>query len=154
MTEPIGTRTIELTRVYAAPRQDVFALWTDAEHLARWWGPDGFTLSHAAFDPRPGGRWIFTMHGPDGTDFPNTVTYDDIVPGERLVYTHGEASDPDPTFTGVVTFDEVAGNTALSMRLVFESAAARDLVVEKYHADEGGAQTLGRLAALLETAVG
>ena len=69
---------------------------------------------------------------------------------ERLVFVHGEQGDPDPPFTFVVTFEEMAGKTVLSMRLVFENPEARDQVVDKYHAVEGGNQTLARLAALVE----
>ncbi|MDA8320811.1 MAG: SRPBCC domain-containing protein, partial [Actinomycetota bacterium] len=95
------------------------------------------------------GHWRFTMHGPDGADYPNHVTYREVEPDRRLVYVHGEAGDPDPSFTGVVTFEEMAGKTVLSLRLVFDSAQDRDLVAEKYQSVEGGEQTLGRLAALL-----
>jgi uncharacterized protein YndB with AHSA1/START domain len=143
-------RQVVLLRMFDAPPEDVFAYWTEQRHLEQWWGPEGFTVTVHAFDPRPGGRWTFTMRGPDGTEYPNSVRYDEIVSGERLVYTHGEPSDPDPPFTGVVTFDEMGGRTVLSMRLVFDSPDARDLVVEKYHAVEGGNQTLDRLARLLD----
>jgi uncharacterized protein YndB with AHSA1/START domain len=142
---------VVLTHLYEALPEEVFPLWLETEHLEKWWGPDGFTIRVKEFDPRPGGSWIFTMVGPDGAEFPNTIVYDEIVPNERLVYTHGTPMDPDPPFSGVVTFDAVADRTALSMRLVFESAEARDLVVEKYHAVEGGIQTLGRLADLVES---
>lgn len=143
-------RQLLFTRLLAAPPAEVFDRWVTREHLERWWGPDGFSLTVHEFDARPGGRWVFTMHGPDGTDFPNTIRYVELVPAERLVYVHGEETDADPMFTGVVTFDEVAGSTALSMRLVFASTADRDAVEERHHAAEGGAQTLGRLADLVE----
>lgn len=142
-------RQVLLGRLYEAPPEAVFPLWVRREHLERWWGPDGFTVSIDELDARPGGRWTFTLRGPDGTDHPNAVVYREVVAPERLVYVHGERTDPDPPFTAVVTFDGVGGRTALSMRLVFESAEARDHVVEKYHAVEGGSQTLARLAALL-----
>lgn len=136
-------------RMFDAPPQDVFAYWVEQHHLEQWWGPDGFTITVHDFDPRPGGLWRFTMRGPDGAEHPNTIRYEEIVPSERLVFTHGEASDRDPRFTTVVTFDEMDGRTVLSMRLVLASAQDRDLVVEKYHAVEGGNQTLGRLEALV-----
>lgn len=142
-------RQVLLTRMVEAPPEVVFPLWVGREHLEKWWGPDGFSITVDEFDVRPGGRWTFTMHGPDGTDYPNTIVYREVTPNGRLVYTHGEPTDPDPPFTGVVTFEEVGGNTALSMRLVFDSPDARDLVEDKYHAVEGGIQTLDRLAALV-----
>jgi uncharacterized protein YndB with AHSA1/START domain len=142
-------RQILLMRLYDAAPDVIFRYWVTAEHLEKWWGPDGFTISVDEFDPRPGGHWRFTMHGPDGADYPNHVTYREVEPDRRLVYVHGEAGDPDPSFTGVVTFEEMAGKTVLSLRLVFDSAQDRDLVAEKYQSVEGGEQTLGRLAALL-----
>lgn len=143
-------RQVVLTRLLAAPPEVVFPLWVGVEHLERWWGPDGWSVTTESFDARPGGRWVFTMDEPDGEHIPTTLTYRTVAPPERLVYVHGEPTDPDPPFTGVVTFEEMAGSTALSMRLVFDSAAHRDVVVEKYHAVEGGTQTLARLAALVE----
>ena len=146
-------RQVVLTHLYDAPPEVVFSLWTTGEDLVKWWGPEGFSLTIHEIEVRPGGRWRFTMHGPDGTDYPNTIVYDQVLPGERLVYTHGNPHDPDPPFSGVVTFEEMAGGTVLSLRLVFASAEARDRVVEKYGAIEGGNQTLGRLAALLRPAM-
>lgn len=141
-------RQIVISRLFQAPREVVFATWTDREHLPAWWGPDGFGLTIHEMDVRPGGVWRFTMHGPDGVDYPNTIVYDEIVEPRRLVYTHsgtGPTAD-DPRFRTTITFDDFAGMTALTMRLVFSTAAERDLVVEKYHAVDGGNQTLGRLA--------
>ena len=145
-------RQVLITRLYDAPPDAIFPLWVERRHLEKWWGPDGFSITVHEIDVRPGGKWRFTMHGPDGTDFPNVIVYREVRPSERLVYVHREPTDPDPPFTGIVTFEEMAGSTALSMRLVFESAEARDTVVEKYHAVEGGRQTLERLAALVGTA--
>jgi uncharacterized protein YndB with AHSA1/START domain len=141
-------RQLVFTRLYEAPPEEVFPMWTNAEHLEKWWGPDGFSITIEEIDVRPGGSWKFTMHGPDGTDYPNTITYREVLPSERLVYDHGEIGNPD-YFTSTVMFEEMSGNTVLSMRLSFADAGSRDLVVEKYHAEEGGHQTLDRLGALL-----
>jgi uncharacterized protein YndB with AHSA1/START domain len=69
-----GSHAIIATRVFDAPRELVFALWTDPEHLAQWWGPNGFTTTTHTFDMRPGGAWRFVMHGPDGRDYQNRIT--------------------------------------------------------------------------------
>jgi len=137
-------RQIVLSRNLQAPRERVFELWTRAEHLSRWWGPRGFPLTTHAMDVRPGGAWRFTMHGPDGPGYPNEIVYDEIRSPERLVYTH-----TDPKFRTTVTFDEMMGMTALTMRMVFPSAGERDTVAERYGAAEGAAQTLGRLGDLV-----
>jgi uncharacterized protein YndB with AHSA1/START domain len=141
-------RHLLFTRIYEARPSEVFPMWTHGEHLEKWWGPDGFKLTIDEIDVRPGGTWRFTMHGPDGTDYPTTITYREVSPCERLVYDHGEIGSPGH-FTSTVMFEEMAGKTVLSMRLSFADADSRDLVVEKYHAEEGGHQTLDRLGTLL-----
>jgi uncharacterized protein YndB with AHSA1/START domain len=145
-------RTIVTTRLFDAPRALVFAAWSDPKHLAQWWGPNGFTTTTHAFDMRPGGVWRFVMHGPDGRDYQNRITYDEIVKPERLVYRHGGADDVEPVlFRVTVTFEDVGGKTRLTMRAVFPSAVERDRVVKEYGAAEGAKQTLARLAAHLAT---
>jgi uncharacterized protein YndB with AHSA1/START domain len=141
-------RSIVGSRVFDAPRDLVFAAFSDPKHLAQWWGPNGFSLTTHAFDFRPGGVWRFVMHGPDGRDYQNRVTYDEIVPPERIVYTHGGADDVEPVqFSTTVTFENAGnGQTRLTWHGRFPSAAERDRVVKEYGADTGLAQTMVRLA--------
>jgi uncharacterized protein YndB with AHSA1/START domain len=140
-------REIVLERLIEAPRRFVFEAFTKPEHLSNWWGPDGFTTTTTAFDFRAGGEWIFTMHGPDGTDYPNWMRWEEIVPPERIVATHGDRPDDPEAFTSVFTFSEEAGATRITLRTIFPSVEARERAVSEYHAVEGGQQTLGRLAA-------
>jgi uncharacterized protein YndB with AHSA1/START domain len=143
-------RSIITTRVFDAPRELVFDAWTDPKHLVRWWGPHGFTTTTRSIDVRPGGVWRFVMHGPDGTDYENRITYDEIVRPERLVYRHGGGEDVEPVqFHTTVTFEDVGGKTKVTMRGVFASAEERDRVAQKYGAVEGAKQHLERLAELL-----
>jgi len=145
-----AARTILTTRVYDAPRALVFEAFTQPQHLAQWWGPNGFTTTTSAIDVRPGGVWRFVMHGPDGTDYQNRITYDEVVKPERLVYHHGGTVDVESVqFRVTVTFEDLDGKTKLTMRMVFPSAAERDRVAEKYGAVEGAKQTLERLAGYL-----
>ena len=140
------------TRVFDAPRELVFAVWTDPKHLAHWWGPDGFTTTTSAFDLRPGGVWRFVMHGPDGQDYQNRVTFDEIVRPERLVYHHGGGDDVEPVqFRTTVTFEDLGGRTRVTLRGVFPSLAERNRVIKEYGADTGLVQTLTRLGAHLAT---
>jgi uncharacterized protein YndB with AHSA1/START domain len=142
-------RSIVVTRVFDAPRTLVFDAWTDAKHVGRWWGPKGFTTTTHAIEVRPGGVWRFTMHGPDGTDYPNKITYLEIVKPERLVYDHGDQGEPG-YFQSTVTFAEEGMKTRLSMRMLFPTAGERDAVVQKYNAVEGANQHLDRLGEQLE----
>ena len=82
------------------------------KHLSQWWGPDGFTTTTSAFDMRPGGVWRFVMHGPDGRDYENRITFDEIVKPERIVYRHGGGDDVEPVqFRTTVTFEDLGGKT-------------------------------------------
>ncbi|MBK8791964.1 MAG: SRPBCC domain-containing protein [Holophaga sp.] len=67
------------TRELPASPEAVFAAIWQPERLARWWGPEGFTNTFHTFEFRPGGAWVFTMHGPDGTDYPNQSEFLEIV---------------------------------------------------------------------------
>ena len=152
MTSPSSTadREIVTTRLIDAPRALVFEAWTDPKHVAQWFGPDGFVTTTHSMDVRPGGVWRFTMRGPDGKDWPNVVTYEQVVPPERLVYLHGDDKEPD-MFHNTITFDDEDGKTALTMRAVFKTAAAREFVVRERGAVEGGQQTIARLEQYVRT---
>jgi uncharacterized protein YndB with AHSA1/START domain len=143
-------RMIIATRVFDAPRDLVFAAWTDQKHLAQWWGPTGFSTTTRSIDIRSGGVWRFVMHGPDGRDYENRITYVEIVKPKRIVYRHrGEDVEP-VTFEVEVTFEEVGEKTRLTMQMVFPSAEERARVIKEYCADEGVAQTLARLGEYVE----
>ena len=76
-------REIVVSRLIDGPPGLVFEAYTEVRHLSRWFGPDGFSTTTQSFDFRPGGKWVFTMHGPDGTDYPNHVEYREISPHDR-----------------------------------------------------------------------
>jgi uncharacterized protein YndB with AHSA1/START domain len=144
-------REIVITRLIDAPRELVFRAWTDSKQVGKWWGPTGFTTTTHEIDIKPGGAWRFIMHGPDGTDWDNEILYREVVKPERLVYDHGDPGTPGQHFKVWVTFDEEAGKTRLTLRTLFESAAARDYVVREVKAIEGGNQTLDRFEAFVAT---
>jgi uncharacterized protein YndB with AHSA1/START domain len=143
---PTSDREIVVTHTIQAPRPLVFEVYTKAEHLAHWWGPDGFTLTTRAFEFRPGGVWDFVMHGPDGADYPNWIEWREISAPERIVLIHGSRADDPEAFVTTVTFNARGGATEIVMRTVFNTREQRDHVVERYRALEGAKQTLGRLA--------
>ena len=150
-------RVIVGIREFDAPRALVFSVWTDPKHLAQWWGPYGFTTTTHSFDMRPGGVWRFVMHGPDGRDYQNRITFDEIVPPERIVYRHGGSEDGggddvEPVqFKQTVIFEDLGGRTRITWRGEFPTAAERDRVIKEYGADKGLAQTLARLAEYVAT---
>lgn len=140
-------REIVISRVINAPRALVFGAFTEVRHLSQWWGPDGFTTSTRAFEFRVGGEWEFVMHGPDGTDYPEWITWTELAPPERIEFLHGEVRDDPNAFESVLTFEADGEATLLEMRTVFPTNELRNDAVEKYHAIEGGRQTLSNLAA-------
>jgi uncharacterized protein YndB with AHSA1/START domain len=141
------------TRLFDAPRALVFKCFTDPKHLAACWGPDGFSLTTHSFDFQRGGVWRFVMHGPDGRDYQNRVTYDEIVPPERLVYRHDGGDDVEPVkFVQTLTFEDLGNRrTRLTWHGRFPSAEERARVIKDYGADKGLMQTLARLAGYVET---
>jgi uncharacterized protein YndB with AHSA1/START domain len=139
---------IRLTRVYDAPVQDVWEAWTDPVKVGKWWGPRGFTLTTKSKELKPGGKWIYTMHGPDGTDYPNIATYHEVVPMKRLVYDHGGNDERQKLFTVTATFSESGGKTTLDMTMTLETAE-KATEVRGFIRQAGGNATWDRLAEFL-----
>ena len=142
----ITDRSLSGSRVFDAPRDLVFRMFTEREHVAQWWGPNGFTNTIHEMDVRAGGHWRFIMHGPDGTDYRNEIVYVEIARPERLVFDHVSA----PRFRATVTFEDVDGKTRVTMRSEFETAEVRDQAIRTFGADKGMHETLARLGAYLE----
>jgi uncharacterized protein YndB with AHSA1/START domain len=145
---------IVISRIFDAPRELVWEVWTEPNHVAKWWGPNGFTTTIHEMDVRPGGKWHHTMHGPDGKDYPNKSIFKEVIKLERIIFSHGggEKGGPGANFEATWTFDAQGDKTKVTIRMVFPSQADRDQVVKHYNAIEGGKQTLGRLADYLPQA--
>jgi uncharacterized protein YndB with AHSA1/START domain len=149
----ITDREIIQKRLLDAPRSLVWRAWTEPEHLKVWWGPDGFTNTFHEYDLRPGGVWRFMMHGPDGTDYPNKIVFEEVEEPSRIVYQHSddeEKGDHPHCFHVTVTFEEQDGKTLVTLHSLFPTKADCD-AVQKFGAIEGGVQTLGRLDQHLKT---
>lgn len=132
-TDTQSDREIVITRVFDAPRELVFEAWTDPKHITQWWGPKGFTTRVTQLDLRPGGKWRYVMIGPDGTEYPATGTFREIIPPERIV----TSDEFDEGFEKVMNanlprgmvmtaiFEDLAGKTKLTLRIMHESVADR-----------------------------
>ncbi|MFE2138840.1 SRPBCC domain-containing protein, partial [Streptomyces sp. NPDC059466] len=116
-------------------------------HLAGGGGPEGFTTTTRAFEFRVGGAWDFVMHGPDGTDYQEWISWTEIAPPSRIALLHGESHGDPNAFESTLTFTPDGEATRIEMRTVFPTKELRDEAVEKYHAIEGGRQTMDNLAA-------
>lgn len=130
-TEP-ADRVLVITRIFDAPRSLVFKAWTESEHMARWFGPRGFTSTVLRNELRPGGAYRIYMRDPDGDDHWTQGVYREVIPPERLVMVgswadaHGNPTRPETTLT--LLFEEHGNKTKLTLHnAVFESVTARDL---------------------------
>lgn len=137
-------RTVISSRVIAAPIDDVFDAYADPNKLVRWWGPNGFTLTTEAIDLTEGGHWRFVFHGPDGKTYKNHLTFERIDRPRLFVVDHISG----PKYHGAVTFDDLGGQTRVTMYWTFESADVlakiRQTVVE---GNEGNFDRLGEVVA-------
>ncbi len=148
-TPSTADREIVISRVFHAPRELVWRAWTEPDQVVNWWGPRGFTTTIRKHDFRVGGVWEHTMHGPDGANYPNKSVFKEIVPFERVSYSHGGGREngPGASFVATWTFETVEENkTRLTGRLLFATPADRDFVAKEFGAVEGGKQTLERAA--------
>ncbi len=145
-------RELEVTRFFDAPREMVWKAWTDPKQVAQWWGPRGFSTTIEKMDVRTGGVWKHVMHGPDGTDYPNKSRFVEVVKHKRIVYKHGggKKGGPSAQFECSWTFEDEKGGTRLTLRQVYKSKGARDLIIKTYGALEGAKQTFARLGEYLE----
>ncbi len=139
-------REIIFTRAFDAPREVVWEVWTNPRHVALWWGPKGFTNTIHEMDVRPGGLWRLTMHGPDGTDYPNRIEFLEVVKPERLVFHHGDDTNPQQFYV-TVNFVAVAGRTKIVHRMAFKTAEQCTAI--KQFAADGHQSTMDRLEAFL-----
>src|ERR1700710_1570223 len=98
-----GDRGIVISRVIGAPPELVFEAFTEVRHLSQWWGPEGFTTTTRAFEFRVGGEWEFVLHGPDGTDYQEVISWTQITPPERIALLHGESLGDPNAFESALT---------------------------------------------------
>jgi uncharacterized protein YndB with AHSA1/START domain len=140
--ESISARECVHSRLINAPRERVFQALADPARLARWWGPDGFSSTFQTFEFRPGGKWTFVMHGPDGTDYPNENAFVEIVPHQRVVIEH--ISDTHHFFL-TITFDAVDNGTLVGWRQVFDTAEHKAQLA--HFVEAANEQNLRRLEA-------
>ena len=136
---------ITSTRVFAAPPEVLFDLFADPEQLEHWWGPEGFTNTFEQFDFEPGGAWRFTMHGPDGTDYPNAKDFVEIVRPERIVFDHVQDGHG---FRMTMAYEAVGeGETRPPRHMVFARPPTDDI---RAFILNGNEQNFDRLAGQVE----
>lgn len=139
--------TLRSQRLLPFPPEKVFAAFANPETLATWWGPAGFSNEFDAFDFRPGGRWIFTMIGPDGRRYPNNNLFVAIEPAREITLRH----DGPPYFTAVFRLTPHAGGTLLDRAQTFDDPAVCEAV--RHICEPANERTIDRLAAALGSGI-
>lgn len=134
-------RELLITRVLNAPIDLVWEAWTKPEHIAKWWGPNGFTNTITTMDIKPGGEWNLVMHGPDGTDYENQSIFKEVILHKKIVYQHVSP----PCFTSTIEFEAQGEQTHLKWHMLFESHEQFIQVVKTFKADEGLKQNIEKL---------
>ena len=151
--EQPSDREVVFSRVFDAPRELLWTAWSEPRHLHRWFGPTGYTTTTHEFAFVPGGVWRFVMHGPDGTDTPNTIVFRELDPPSRLVYDNSwERPGLRLDFMVAVTFVVEGNGTRLSIHFTFANAKALRIATEQYGVREGGVQTLARIEEYVRAA--
>jgi uncharacterized protein YndB with AHSA1/START domain len=140
----MNDNTFIISRTFNAPRELVFKAWTDPEMVKQWWGPEGFTAPYAKVDLQVGGKYVFAMHGPAGSEWDKDMysagVYKEIIPNEKLVITdyfsdeQGNMVDPteqgmDPNFpkesVSTVLFED-EGENKTKVSLIFEKPESEE----------------------------
>jgi len=140
-------RELRISRLLNAPRELVWEVFTDPDHIKNWWGPNGFTNTIFKMDLQPGGKWDLVMHGPDGTDYKNKSIFKEVTAPERIVYEHVSA----PKFIATIHLEEQGNKTFLTWHMLFETKEQFEQVVKTFKADEGLRQNTEKLDAYVQT---
>jgi uncharacterized protein YndB with AHSA1/START domain len=148
-------RAIVSTRVFRAPRKLVYEAFADPKQVVQWWGPHGFTTTIHEMDLRAGGTWRLTLHGPDGTHYPNTMTFTEVVPYEevRIELTGGREGAEPVRLNKTMTWEDVPEGTLLTWRIDFATREQRDTNVREYGSVQGLRDLFERLDAVLANVV-
>ena len=155
-TTSVSGRELLLTRIINAPREKVYAAWTQPELFKQWISPRPYSTPNAEFDVRPGGSSYFIMRAPDGTDIPCPGVFLEVVPNARIVstdaYTKAWEPSEKPFMTLTLTFEEAgSGKTKYTARISHWTIADRE-EHEKMGFHEGWPQCTEQLAELVENA--
>lgn len=121
-----GKQEITITRMFDAPRHEVYKLATDPKNIPNWWGPREMTTTVEKMEMRPGGRWRYIQHNPRGQEFAFYGVYHDVIPNEKLIYTFEFGGVPGHIMLQTDTFEDINGRTKLTTHVVFESVEDRD----------------------------
>ena len=142
--EKTESRSLSISRTLQAPIELVWEVWTTPEHIAQWWGPNGFTNTIQKMDVQEGGEWKLTMHGPDGTNYPNRSIYKEVIPYKKIVFEHFN-----PHFITTVHFEAVGQTTVMNWSALFDSEEILQTIIKAHKADKGMRENVEKLERYL-----
>jgi uncharacterized protein YndB with AHSA1/START domain len=142
--EETRIRELHITKAFKIPINLMWKAWTSPKHLVNWWGPNGFTITIHKMDLQDGGEWKMTLHGPDGTNYPNRSIFKEIIPLKKIVFEHFN-----PHFITTILFESKSEVTKIDWTLLFETIEMYETIVKAHKADEGQKQNIERLEKYL-----
>lgn len=141
-------REIHIERVFDAPRERVFATFTDPKLIPEWWGPRGVTTVVDQMDVRPGGTWRFVVHNSDGSETAFRGTYREITTPDRIVQTFEWEGMPGHVSVETAEFEDLDGRTKVTTTSIFHTLQERDGMLNS-GMERGMNETYARLDELL-----
>jgi uncharacterized protein YndB with AHSA1/START domain len=142
--EDTSNRELQTTAILPAPVELVWKAWTEPGRITHWWGPAGFTSTIHAMNLQQNGEWKLTLHGPDGTNFPNRSVYLEIIPRQKIGFEHFN-----PHFFTTVIFTPLDNTTHISWTMLFDTAEMFDTIVKAHKADKGQEENIAKLRQYL-----
>lgn len=142
----VTNRELRITKMLNALVELVWEVWTNPEHIAKWWGPNGFTNTIHAMDVKEGGEWRLTMHGLDGKNYLNKSIFVEIVQHKKIVFQHFN-----PNYIATIVFAPNGKETLMEWTGLFETTELFETVVKVFKADEGLKQNVEKLIVYTET---
>lgn len=133
-------KKLQSIRIIKAPAGLMWEVWTDPVHLVKWWGPDGFTSTIHKMDFQENGEWKLTLHGPEGTNYPNRSIFKEIIPFKKIVFEHFN-----PHFITTILFEPKDEDTQLDWSMLFDTVEMGDIIIKAHKAEEGLKQNIERL---------
>lgn len=143
-----GKYEIVMTRTFDAPREQVFAVYTDPRAIPNWWGPSWLTTTIDTYEARQGGVWRFVQRDKAGNEYGFHGVHHEVTAPSRMVRTFEFEGMPGHVLLETVTFEDVGGRTKIVAQSVFQSIEARDGMVQS-GAESGAVESWNRLASLL-----
>jgi uncharacterized protein YndB with AHSA1/START domain len=143
-----GEREIHVEREFDAPRDRVYAVYTDPKLIPEWWGPRGTTAVVEQMDVQPGGGWRFVIHNSDGSETAFRGTYREVTPPERIVQTFEWEGMPGHVSVETATFEDLGDRTKVTTTSLFHTTEERDGMIGS-GMESGLQETYERLDAVL-----